>query len=132
MSEATETQPARKKASAADGQGDQSGVVAGYHGGEEMPLAAFAGLIGLYGASFGAFLLATKQRDRPLPERIALGDLLLLGVATHKLSRLITQDWVTSPLRAPFTEYHGSSGAGEVSDKARGKGMQRALGELFT
>lgn len=97
-----------------------------------MPLAAFSILVGLYGASFAGFLLAMRETGRPLPENTRLGDLLLLGVATHKVSRLITKDWVTSPLRAPFTEYHGSDGAGEVSDKARGQGMQRALGELFT
>lgn len=107
-------------------------VFAGYGGGEEMPLGAFSVLVGLYGASFAGFLLAMKKTGRPLPEKVRLGDLLLLGVATHKLSRLITKDWVTSPLRAPFTEYHGSDGAGEVSDRARGQGMQRALGELFT
>jgi hypothetical protein len=67
-----------------------------------------------------------------LPERMDAKDILLLGIATHKLSRLITQDWVTSPLRAPFTRYQGSTGAGEVKDKSRGTGIQRALGDLLT
>jgi len=35
-------------------------------------------------------------------------------------------------LRAPFTRYKESAGAGEVNEEARGKGMQRALGDLLT
>ncbi len=46
-----------------------------------------------------------------MPERIGPGDILLLGVATHKLGRLLAKDWVTSFLRAPFTTFKGG-GAG--------------------
>ncbi len=61
--------------------------------------------------------LRSKQADRPLPERVSPGDILLLGVATHKLSRLLAKDWVTSFYRAPFTEYQGSATApAEVRD----------------
>lgn len=112
--------------------GDQDGIWAGYNGGEEMPLASFAVLMGLYGATVGGFLLAQKMAGRELPEKVGTRDLFLLGVATHKVSRLITRDWVTAPIRAPFTTYEGSTGAGEVKEKARGQGMQRALGSLFT
>jgi hypothetical protein len=38
---------------------------------------------------------------------------------------------VTSAARAPFTEYQGDSGAGEVEEAARGHGMRRAIGELL-
>ncbi len=110
----------------------QPSLFAGYGGGKEMPLGGYAVIAGLYGAAFAGFLLTAKKADRPLPERIGLKDILLLGVATHKVSRLITKDWVTSPLRAPFTEYQGTAGAGEVKEKARGQGLQRALGDLFT
>jgi hypothetical protein len=58
--------------------------------------------------------------------------MLLLGIATHKLSRLLTKDMVTSPLRAPFTVFEGSAGDGEVQEGARGSGLQHALGELVT
>jgi hypothetical protein len=106
-------------------------IVAGYEGGESMPLGAFSVLMGLYGAAFGGFLLTASRTGRKLA-KIGISDLLLLGVATHKVSRLLTKDWVTAPLRAPFTRYEGSTGAGEVNENARGSGMQRALGELFT
>jgi hypothetical protein len=55
----------------------------------------------------------------------------LVGVASHKLSRLITKDKVTSPLRAPFTELEGSGGPGELEEKARGTGARRAIGEML-
>jgi hypothetical protein len=42
---------------------------------------------------------------------------VLLGVATYKLSRLISSDRVTSPLRAPFVEYVEPAGASEVKEK---------------
>jgi hypothetical protein len=57
---------------------------------------------------------------------------MLMGVATHKLSRLISKDRVTSPLRAPFTEYEEPTSASEVNEKLRGTGLQRALGDLIS
>jgi hypothetical protein len=108
------------------------GLFAGYKGGEEMPLAGYATLVGVYNAAFAAALLAAKQSGRELPDRASLSDVVLLGVATHKLGRIITKDWVTSPLRAPFTEYKASAGGGEVNEKSRGEGLQRAVGDLLT
>ena len=107
-------------------------IVAGYEGGESMPLGSFSVLMSLYVATLGGFLFGFSRTGEKLPEKMRVGDLLLLGVATHKVSRLLTKDWVTAPLRAPFTHYEGSAGAGEVKEKSRGRGMQRALGELFT
>jgi hypothetical protein len=66
-----------------------------------------------------------------LPEGPALGDLLLVGVASHKLSRLIGKDKVTAPLRAPFTELEGSGGPGELEERSRGTGARKAIGELI-
>jgi len=107
-------------------------VFAGYRGGVEMPLAGYATLLGIYNAAFAGLLLAAKQSGRRLPERIGYVDLVLLGLATHKLSRVISKDRVTSPLRALFTEYVEPAGASEVKEKVRGRGMQRAIGDLLT
>lgn len=57
---------------------------------------------------------------------------MLSAVATHKLSRLITKDPVTSPLRAPFTRYQGQSGPAELQEEVRGTGARKAVGELIT
>jgi len=99
---------------------------------EHRPLAAYGVLVGLFNVSLAAFLLGVKASGRALPPRIGLGDVVLLGVATHKLSRLITKDSVTSVLRAPFTQYEGPSGAAEVNERPRGRGMQKVIGELLT
>ena len=55
----------------------------------------------------------------------------LIATAAHKTSRLIAKDRVTSTVRAPFTEFQEDSGAGEVEEAARGRGMRRAIGELL-
>jgi hypothetical protein len=109
----------------------QDGLFAGYSR-EERPLSAYSELVGLYHIAFAVFLVAAKASDRPLPQRVSLSDILLVGVATFKLSRLIAKDIVTSPLRAPFTTYEGPAGEGEVKEKPRGAGMQLALGELLS
>ncbi len=73
-------------------------------------------------------LLAPRHRDR----RLTPGELALVGVATHKLTRIITRDWVTIPLRAPFTRFVASSGSGEVDEESRGTGLRKAIGDLLT
>ena len=55
-----------------------------------------------------------------------------MTVATQKAARLITKDRVLSTVRAPFTEYEGKAGPGQVSERARGRGLRRAVGELLT
>jgi hypothetical protein len=78
-----------------------------------------------------AFSLWLHRSGRRLPERVDAGDLAVLTVATHKASRLLTKDKVTSTVRAPFTRFQGNEGAGEVSEAARGTGVRRAVGELL-
>lgn len=97
---------------------------------QERPLGGYAALMGLFAtlvAGFGAWLRAS---GRELPDRIAPGDLALITIATHKASRLISKDRVTSSVRAPFTRFEGDAGPGEVSEAARGSGLRRAIGEL--
>jgi hypothetical protein len=55
-----------------------------------------------------------------------------LGIATHKASRTIAKDAVTSPLRAPFTTFEGSSAPGELHEEVRGDGIQHSAGELLS
>jgi hypothetical protein len=102
--------------------------------GEQHPLREYAVLAVFFNAIFGGFLCLVERRglSRELAKQATPGNLLLLGVATHKLSRLIAKDWVTSPLRAPFTTYEGAASGPEVNESPRGRGMQRALGQLLT
>ena len=57
---------------------------------------------------------------------------MLVACATHKLSRLIAKDAVTSPIRAPFTQFAGPSGDAELAEEVRGDGVKHAVGELIT
>jgi uncharacterized protein DUF1360 len=92
----------------------------------------YAVLVALFNGLLATALLTRKCLREPLPERIDPKDLMLFAIATQKLSRLITKDKVTSALRAPFTEIEGEVGAGEVEERPRGRGLQRAIGQLLT
>lgn len=98
---------------------------------EDLPLGSYAVLAGTFSALSGALLLATRRSRGRLPERVRLDDLLVLGLATFRLSRTLGKDKVTSFLRAPFTEYQGRGGPAEVEERPRGSGARRALGELL-
>ena len=106
-------------------------VFEGY-GGEEQRLYSYATLMGLFNLIFAVFLLLVKGTGRALPERVDAKDLVLLGVATHKLSLIGAQDAVTSPLRAPFTELQEKESPKSLDEKPRGKGLRRSVGELLT
>jgi hypothetical protein len=102
-----------------------------YAGDAELPLGSYAALSGLFLIGVGAVLLRASRRGK-MPERIPPEDVLLLGVATHKLSRVVSRARVTSPFRAPFAEYEGKGSGGEVEETARGEGLRRAVGQLVT
>ena len=95
------------------------------------PLLAYSVLMAIFNGLFAAGLLLARRRGRELPERPAAADIALIGVASHKLSRLVGKDKVTSPLRAPFTELQGHGGPGEFEEKSRGTGARKAIGELL-
>jgi hypothetical protein len=81
--------------------------------------------------AFAGALLAARVTGRTLPKP-GLDEIALYGVATHKLSRLLTKERVTAPLRAPFAEYAEKGGPAEVVERPRGSGARRAIGELVT
>jgi hypothetical protein len=99
--------------------------------GQERPLLPYSVLTAVFGAGVAAATVANRRAGRRLPERIGAGDVVMIGIATHKLSRLIARDKVTSFVRAPFTRFQEPAGHGEVEETPRGRGMQRAVGELL-
>lgn len=107
-------------------------VEASYAGDAERPLGSFLALLAAYGSFVGLLAWLVHRSRRPLPARPSWSDLALSTVATHKLSRLIAKDPVTSPLRAPFTRFAGTSGEAELAEEVRGSGPRKALGELLT
>lgn len=102
-----------------------------YAQGHARPLGGYAALLSVYGTGVAALGVAIRRTGK-LPERIPAGDLALMAVATHKLSRLVAKDTVTAIFRAPFTRFDKSIGEGEVQEDVRGTGVRHATGELLT
>ena len=89
--------------------------------------------MGVYVGLVSAAAAAVRVSGRELPERIPFGDAALLTVATFRLARRIAKDPVTSPLRAPFTQFEEAAGSGEHVEKPRdGHGLRHTVGELLT
>jgi len=98
---------------------------------QHRPLRGYSTLTGIFVTTFAGSLVVARRAGHELPERYSPLDVVLTGVATHKISRLITKDKVTSFLRAPFTRYQEPGGHGEVEEEPRGSGVQLATGELL-
>jgi hypothetical protein len=99
---------------------------------DERPLRGYALVMGAYAAAAAGVAALAGVTGRRLPERPAAADVALLGVATYKVSRLLTKDAVTSPLRAPVTRFDGPAGESEINESPRGTGLRHSLGELVT
>src|SRR5687768_588448 len=76
-------------------------------------LAGYADSLAVYTASLASLLIAGRARSQHLPDNYSIQDLAVGGIATHKLSRLLSRASITSPLRAPFTEFKEPAGSGE-------------------
>jgi hypothetical protein len=98
---------------------------------ERPPFLPYLTFMSTFGTLVAAALAIAKRQGRKLPERVPAGQLLLIGTASHKLSRLVSKDKVTSPLRAPFTELEGKGGPAEFEERSRGTGLRKAIGELL-
>ena len=109
---------------------DTAPPLAGYAD-SDQPLGAYVVLTTVFTAGLGAALVGAQRRGR-LPEQIETKDIIVLGVATHKIARLLTKDSVTSFLRAPFVRLEEKSGTNTLSEKPRGHGLQRSIGELLS
>jgi hypothetical protein len=104
-----------------------------YRNGQDRPLSGYVLTMAVFAALVsGAAGLAVATR-RQLPDGMGPWDVVLIAAGTHKLSRTIAKDAVTSPLRAPFTRYAGTGGPGEVMEEVRSTSTVRhSIGELLT
>ncbi len=114
------------------GEGNPDGIFEGYKKNEDVSLFSYGVLAGVFNLIFAAFLLVARGTGRSLPERVDARDIALLGIATHKLSLVGAEDAVTSPLRAPFTEFRKKESPKKVDEEPRGEGLRRSVGELLT
>ncbi len=104
-----------------------------YRGEAPRPLGGYVAVLVIYGVVVAVATAAALLRGRTLPERWRIQDLITVTLGTHKLSRTLTKDAVTSPLRAPFTRYAGTGGPAEVNEEVRHESQLRhSLGELLT
>jgi uncharacterized protein DUF1360 len=99
---------------------------------DDQPVAGYATAMAAYGTAFGTLALVAGLMGRRLPARLSAGDIVLVTAATHKLSRLLAKDAVTSPLRAPGTRFVGAAGAGELHERVRGRGVRHVFGEMIS
>ncbi|UXA08375.1 DUF1360 domain-containing protein [Mycobacterium sp. SMC-2] len=121
---------AEAKAQVVDGARREADV---YRGDEPRPLGGYLAVLVIYSVVVAVATAAALLRGRTLPERWRIQDLVTVTLGTHKLSRTLAKDAVTSPLRAPFTRFAGSGGPAEVMEEVRDESpLRHSLGELLT
>ena len=103
-----------------------------YAGDSDRPIGGYAATMGVYAGVVGALAAGARATGRDVPEGLSVTDVGLSALATHKLSRLLARDPLTSPLRVPFTEYQGPAGPSELHEEVRGSGGRKTVGELVT
>jgi hypothetical protein len=104
-----------------------------YRGDNPRPLEGYSVVMAIYGLVVALTGVIVGATGRKLPERWGIQDLLIVAIGTHKLSRTISKDAVTSPLRAPFAHYSGTGGPAEVMEETRqGSALRHSIGELLT
>jgi hypothetical protein len=106
----------------------------GYAPHDHRPLDGYLVAMASFGGLAATLAAAAKITGRPVPERPSAGDVALISIATHKLSRLLAKDAVTSPLRAPFARFAEPAGAAELNEEVRDQGssVRHGIGELLT
>jgi hypothetical protein len=104
-----------------------------YRNGEhDRPLGGYLALGGVYVSGVAGATAAARALGKPVPERVSPYELVQLTLATQRLTRLISKDAVTSPVRVPFTRYEGVSAPSELAEEVRGHGLKHSVGELLT
>jgi hypothetical protein len=97
---------------------------------EHRPLTGYSALTAIFAVAFAGGLATAHRRRGGLPSSYRVSDVVMAGIATHKLTRRITKDKVTAIFRAPFVRFVEPDGHGEVHEEPRGEGLRLAIGEL--
>ncbi|MDP9378894.1 MAG: DUF1360 domain-containing protein [Chloroflexota bacterium] len=94
------------------------------------PYRSYTLITTVYLGLYGGFLALARSKGTQLSQRLSLLDLITLGLATFRLSRLVAWDEVTSFLRLPFVQHGPEDKVEGKEQEPRGRGLVRALGEL--
>jgi Protein of unknown function (DUF1360) len=97
---------------------------------ERIP--SYVAAMTVFGSMVATVVGTAWRRGAPVPSTYSVLDIVTGGVATHKFARLLSKDGVTTPLRAPFTEFDGETGSAEVEEHPRDEHPQHTIGELLT
>jgi hypothetical protein len=88
-------------------------------------------LLGVFTAVFALFSSRFSRRHAKALD-LTTTDLVLLGLSTFRLGRLVAYDKILEPLRQPVAMTRpDETGAGETTEP-RGAGARRTFGELIT
>lgn len=99
---------------------------------EHSRIAGYVSVMSVFVSAVAGAAAVGRVRGRGLPAAYDVQDLVLGALATHKFSRLVSKDGVTTPLRAPFTEFEENIGSAEVQESPRPEPARHVLGELLT
>lgn len=108
---------------------ETGGILDAYAPHEDVPLYGYTVALAGFSVAFAATIVQLRRRHA---RRLGIGDIALLGIGTHKLGRIVAKDFVTAPLRAPFTRRAEAEGGGEVHDEPRGGPIRETLGNLLS
>jgi hypothetical protein len=94
--------------------------------------ASYGPLLAGYAAMVTALAAAARRFGPSRTPQPRLSDVVLIGLGTFKLSRLVAKEKVLEPVRAPFVADALPGQGSEVNSKPDGSGVRRAVGELLT
>lgn len=104
-----------------------------YRGDNPRPLGGYIAALTAYSLLVALATVIAAATGRRLPKRWPVQDTIIVALGTHKLSRTLAKDAVTSPLRAPFAQYAGTGGPAEVHEETRRDNtLRHGIGELLT
>lgn len=104
-----------------------------YRGASRRPLGGYLATLGVYGSVVSGLTALARRTGKSAPQQVTPWDVALFGIATHRLSRTLAKDPVTSPLRAPFTRYVGTQAPAELAEEVRtDTHLDHTLGELLS
>jgi hypothetical protein len=90
---------------------------------ERRPYGYYGILIAVYNLLFGIFLLLYRKKENKLDHVTGL-DAALLGLATLRMAKMVSEDEITAVIRNPLVEVK------DGERRPRGRGLRWSLGKL--